>query len=218
MVNVKTNKITISKGGVLNKNNTNTSGAIDAPLSHGNTGISQSTKILQDRIHELITRLSATIEHVRNWPDDSNETVIKTERAKLISFIRDVVSSIQRIEQCIKNDTKLKLSLQNCRIPYDLLDLLEYELNPECFTRGLLREAMGQLAGLKRRKHALEMLGSAVQNGLDERDKLELARLKQTKIDGMRKKKDDAQSSDAISKVKTSDSISGPPTKKAKLE
>jgi hypothetical protein len=32
-----------------------------------------------------------------------------------------------------------------------------------------LREALGQLAGLKRRKMALEMLGKAVQNGLNKK-------------------------------------------------
>jgi hypothetical protein len=39
----------------------------------------------------------------------------------------------------------------------------------DCFSRGLLREALGQLAGLKRRKMALEMLGAAVQAGLNKR-------------------------------------------------
>ena len=33
----------------------------------------------------------------------------------------------------------------------------------------MLREALGQLAGLKRRKLALEMLGAAVQAGLNQR-------------------------------------------------
>jgi hypothetical protein len=53
-----------------------------------------------------------------------------------------------------------------------LLDLLDHGggLNPECFSRGVLQEAMGQLAGLKRRKRALEMLGFAVQRGIDQRD------------------------------------------------
>lgn len=39
----------------------------------------------------------------------------------------------------------------------------------DCFSRGLLKEARGQLAGLKRRKLALEMLGRAVQTGLKKR-------------------------------------------------
>ncbi len=33
-----------------------------------------------------------------------------------------------------------------------------------------MREALGQLAGLKRRKLALEMLGAAIQNGLDQQN------------------------------------------------
>ena len=45
-----------------------------------------------------------------------------------------------------------------------------YVLLLDCFSRGLLREALGQLAGLKRRKLALEMLGAAIQTGLDQRD------------------------------------------------
>ena len=40
----------------------------------------------------------------------------------------------------------------------------------DCFSRGLLKEALGQLAGLRRRKLALEMLGAAIQTGLNQRD------------------------------------------------
>lgn len=131
--------------------------------------IQSSAKTLQDRLHELLTRLSSTIEHVRNWPD-GDEASIHAERAKLISLLRETIASIQRVEMCVKNDVPLKQTLQNCFIPLDLLDLLDFELNPDCFSRGLLREAMGQLAGLRRRKNALEMLGSAIQAGLDQRD------------------------------------------------
>ncbi len=41
---------------------------------------------------------------------------------------------------------------------------------PDCFSRGLVQEALGQLQGLKRRKKALEMLGAAVQAGLEQKD------------------------------------------------
>lgn len=40
----------------------------------------------------------------------------------------------------------------------------------DCFSRGLVKEALGQLQGLKRRKKALEMLGAAVQAGLEQQD------------------------------------------------
>jgi len=43
----------------------------------------------------------------------------------------------------------------------------------DCFSRGLVKEALGQLAGLKRRKLALQMLGAEIQAGLDKRDAVE---------------------------------------------
>jgi hypothetical protein len=43
-------------------------------------------------------------------------------------------------------------------------------LNPDCFSRGLLRESLGQLKGLRRRKLALKMLGEAVHSGLQKKD------------------------------------------------
>ena len=58
----------------------------------------------------------------------------------------------------------------------------------DCFSRGLLREALGQLAGLKRRKLALEMLGSAVQSGLNKKD----AELKQKEGSNKRASKDNS--------------------------
>jgi hypothetical protein len=56
----------------------------------------------------------------------------------------------------------------------DLLEMLDCSngLNPEIFVRGLLREGLSQLAGLRRRKVALEMLGNTIQAGLDARPKL----------------------------------------------
>ena len=52
---------------------------------------------------------------------------------------------------------------------YHSLTLLFCGMYSDCFTRGLLLESLGQLAGLKRRKLALEMLGKAVQSGLEKR-------------------------------------------------
>ena len=55
-----------------------------------------------------------------------------------------------------------------------LFDAARYDLISfkDCFSRGLLKEALGQLAGLKRRKLALEMLGAAVQTGLNHKKAL----------------------------------------------
>jgi hypothetical protein len=128
--------------------------------------------LLQDRLHQLLSRLAEAVDLIKTWPeakvDDASVHVQSTSR--LISHIRSVISSIQRVESAVQTNPTLKKKLQECLIPLDLLDLLDHgsggALNPDCFVRGLLREALGQLAGLKRRKLALELLGSAVQSGL----------------------------------------------------
>ena len=43
--------------------------------------------------------------------------------------------------------------------------------NPQVYARGLMKEAMRQLAGLERRKRALGMLAEAIERGLDGREK-----------------------------------------------
>ena len=61
-----------------------------------------------------------------------------------------------------------------CPIPLDLLDLLDvpvqqpFGLNPQCYARGLMKESMRQLAGLERRKRALDMLAKAIETGMDD--------------------------------------------------
>ena len=129
-------------------------------------------RTLQDRLHRLITKLTETTEHVRKWPEASGDNASRhvTLTSTLISKIRDVIECLQRVESSVKDDLELREKLQKCRIPLDLLDVLDSSnLNPECFSRGLLRESLGQLAGLKRRKLALELLGAAVQSGIQKR-------------------------------------------------
>lgn len=126
-------------------------------------------KALQERLHELLSRLADTTDLVKGWPESGDDASTHVETtSSLIASIYDIVKAIQKVEGVLKNDEILSQKLQNCPIPLDLLDLMECAngLNPECFTRGLLREALTQLAGLRRRKVALEMLGTAIQSGL----------------------------------------------------
>lgn len=135
------------------------------------SSVSPSTARLQENLHELLTRLAVTMEHVNKWPaSDGDETSIHVEStSKLISNIEQVISALQNVEGVVQTDEVLRKSLQECLVPLDLLDLMDSKLNPDCFSRGLLKEALGQLAGQKRRKLALELLGVAVQRGLDNR-------------------------------------------------
>jgi len=126
-------------------------------------------KTLQENLHVLLSRLAGTIEHVKNWPEGEASTHVEST-TKLIDNINQVIASLQKVEGTVRADAALRKSLQGCQAPLDLLDLLDSSnLNPDCFSRGLLREALGQLAGLKRRKLALEMLGAAVQSGVNGR-------------------------------------------------
>ena len=88
-----------------------------------------------------------------------------------------MLQSIERVETSVKQHGSTHL----CPVPVDLLELLDHQggLNPECFARGLLQEAIGQLEGLKRRKVALEGLATAVQQGLEQ--KLQQQQQKQPK-------------------------------------
>jgi hypothetical protein len=183
--------------------------------------ISAGAKTLQEKLHELLTRLAATIELVKNWPEsEGDDASIHVETTtKLIASIKAVVGSVQKVDGVVKSDAELRKNLQDCLIPLDLLDLLDYGsgLNPDCFSRALLREALGQLAGLKRRKLALEMLGAAVQSGLNKREAQESASAaKKHSLGNAKRKRCEEPTSEEISTdICGEDDVAGePPTKR----
>ncbi|KAL3904627.1 MAG: hypothetical protein SGARI_004843 [Bacillariaceae sp.] len=112
-----------------------------------------------------------TSELVKTWPESNGDdaSIHVETTTKLITSIQALLKDLQDVEGVIKTKADLRQSLSQCQVPINLLDLLDHGdgLNPDCFSRGLLREALGQLGGLKRRKLALEMLGAAVQSGFD---------------------------------------------------
>jgi hypothetical protein len=158
-------------------------------MSSSSSSSTAGSRALQETLHVLLSRISATMEHVQNWPSEqqalqaqqqqsqSKSTSTATETnihvsstTQLIHHLNQVVTALQRVEGTIRSDAGLRKSLQECPVPVDLLDLLDSsKLHPDVFARGLLREALGQLAGLRRRKLALEMLGSAIQSGIHRR-------------------------------------------------
>lgn len=139
-----------------------------------NGSIAENARQLQDQLHRLLSKLTDTTDFIKNWPEakggDGSMHVERT--SQLITKIHSTVSLLQKVEAHLQQDVALRETFQQCRIPLDLLDMLDSSnLNPDCFSRGLLREALGQLAGLKRRKLALELLGVAIasgQSGVDE--------------------------------------------------
>jgi hypothetical protein len=162
--------------------------------------IPESSKMLQERLHELLSRITATLDAIKNWPsaDGASVAEVHAERTtKLIASVQSLLKSISKLEEFIAHDQgDLRATLQQISIPLDLLDLLDHGgfMHPDCFVRGLLQEALGQLAGLKRRKLALEMLGTAVQSGISKR-----------KIAWLQEQEQLALAAISVAQVKTSD-------------
>lgn len=176
------------------------------PSKAATTKIDGGFKELQDNLHDLLSKLSKTIEHCKNWPENVDASKHVESTTKLINNMNGITKSLRAAEHIVKTNKRLKVSLQNCLIPMDLLELLEMGLNPDIYSRGLLKEAMGQLAGLKRRKLALEKLGDAIQRGLHQRQQQQ----QQTNVATKRSRTE--HKNDALEAAATSDR----PTKKSK--
>lgn len=184
------------------------------PSTAGTRTPSEGARALQDCLHELLTRLASVSDLVKNWPESSegNDSSVHMERTtRLIAAIRQLVAMIVKTEGAVKSDSVLKQSLQSCLIPLDLLDLLDHGggLNPDCFSRGILKEALGQLAGLTRRKLALEMLGAAVQQGINLQDAQRKSEMKESTA----KREREVEVDDGEAVV-----LEEPPTKRVKTE
>jgi len=83
---------------------------------------------LQERLHILLTRLSNTTELIKKWPEsDGDDASVHVETTtKLIICIEDVIKALQKVEGVIKADAVLKKSLQECKVPINLLDLFDH--------------------------------------------------------------------------------------------
>ena len=156
------------------------------PSTNPNTAAGE---YLLERFRILLSRLQTTTEILQNWPETQGDSAkIHNDTAtELIASIRKIVTGLRAVERHVNGTgpspaanipaealEKFRSSLdEKCPIPLDLLDLLDigqpFGINPQCYARGLMKEAMRQLAGLERRKNALAMLGSAIEKGLNER-------------------------------------------------
>ena len=91
-------------------------------------------KKLQDRLHTLLTLLGAMADLIKTWPEsDGDDASVHVETTtKLMTMVSSVVTSLREVEGVIKADAALKKSLQECKIPINLLDLLDHGngLNP----------------------------------------------------------------------------------------
>jgi hypothetical protein len=159
--------------------------------------ITSGAKALQDQLHDLITRLTLTSDHVKNWNESTTDTNTNSSNnnntnsnlthaestSRFINFVREVISSLQKVETILQTDTELRTVLQNIHVPYDLLELLDHtNINPDLYLKGLVNEAMQQLVGLQRRKNALHLLSTTIESRLKEQEQQE--QLKQNEHNG----------------------------------
>ena len=91
-------------------------------------------KDLQERLHILLTSLAKTTDLIKTWPEsDGDDASIHVETTtKLVTRVLEVIKAIQKVEGVLKADAVLKKSLQECKVPINLLDLLDHGngLNP----------------------------------------------------------------------------------------
>mmetsp|Transcript_461 Transcript_461/g.646 ORF Transcript_461/g.646 Transcript_461/m.646 type:complete len:237 (+) Transcript_461:121-831(+) len=139
-----------------------------------------NSQSLQEALHTLLTRLSETSEIIQKWPEpESNsdhESIHAETTTKLIKSIHKVVNGIRLVEEKVNpnlGDEKpseqhiaLANNLRQTAVPLDLLDMMDYAggLNPDCFARGLLIEALQQFSNLSNRKSSMTMLANLVQH------------------------------------------------------
>jgi hypothetical protein len=142
---------------------------------------------LQERLHTLLTRLSDTGEILKKWPetktgDDSSIHIRTTD--KLINSIQRIIDGIKQVEEKVnsvpaegassEDDINIIANkLRQIAIPLDLLDMMDFAggINPDCFARGLIKEALRQMGNLQRRKTSMRMLAVTIQNGMNVREK-----------------------------------------------
>lgn len=143
---------------------------------------------LQEHLHTLLTRLSDTSEILQKWPGGDDPSIHIRTTDKLIESIKRIIDGIKSLEEKVNHvstdsstdqssdsggDEDIANKLRQIAVPLDLLDMMDFAggLNPDCFARGLIKEALRQMGNLQRRKASMKMLAATIQNGLDARER-----------------------------------------------
>lgn len=148
----------------------------------------KSNQSLQELLHTLLTRLSHSSEIIKSWPEGGDDPSIHTQTTtKLIASIQKIVAAIKLVEERVnpnlgvdqgektsEQENALANQLRQTAVPLDLLDMMDADsekgLNPDCFARGLLNEALRQFSNLRTRKASMNMLSQLVETGFEQRE------------------------------------------------
>lgn len=99
----------------------------------------EGAKSLQERLNQLLSNLSSSIEIVKTWPstDGDDASIHVKTTSKLIVAVWEILKALEKVEGTIKADAELRKALQNCPIPVNLLDLLDHGngLNPGTYLK-----------------------------------------------------------------------------------
>jgi len=152
------------------------------PRSQPSSSTRSATEMLPTRLRELLSAISGSIDQLKSWPaesaerDGAAESVHDVNTAEFVRCVRHIASAVGRVEKCANEDACRKI-LDGCRVPLDLLDLLDFGggkgseaiagTNPELYARAIMEEALRQHAALQRRRGALRGLGMAVREWLE---------------------------------------------------
>ncbi len=143
----------------------------------------KNNQSLQEALHTLLTRLSDSSEIIKSWPEGGDDNSIHTKTTeKLIASIHKIVNAIRVVEEKVnpnlgeEKPTEQEIALANklrqTAIPLDLLDMMDSNsLNPDCFARGLLNEALRQFGNLRTRKASMNMLAQLVETGMKQQER-----------------------------------------------
>lgn len=187
----------------------------------------KNNQSLQESLHTLLTRLSDSSEIIKSWPEGGDDnSVHTTTTAKLITSVKRIVNAIKVVEEKVNpnlgdekptdQQTALANQLRQTAIPLDLLDMMDANcLNPDCFARGLLNEALRQFGNLRSRKASMNMLSQLVESGMKqrERDLEKVAKIKRS-MEEDEKKNDDLNNQTKKRKLEESKETEMPPSKK----
>lgn len=182
---------------------------------------------LQECLHTLLTRLSDTSEILQKWPGGDDPSIHVRTTEKLIKSIKKIMDSIKTVEEKVNHvsvetsteqssgsgDEDIANKLRQIAVPLDLLDMMDCAggLNPDCFARGLIKEALRQMGNLQRRKASMKMLAATIQNGLDARERqLEILKALDEKLAGQGDTS--VSNDDTREELKTCESIQGQTT------
>ena len=127
-----------------------------------------TTKLIAS-IHKIVDAIRLVEEKVNpNLGDDTPTTTTTNNNNNSNNEQQQEEENNKPSEQ----EIVLANQLRQTAVPLDLLDMMDANsLNPDCFARGLLSEALRQFSNLQSRKASMNMLAQLVEKGFEQKER-----------------------------------------------